>query len=149
MTRSLQSAVEVCLRRSRAAASASRPLRRERPSNLRRCLFIFGIAGLLCVPETHYPARAGDKPSLASSKRSVESSKSRQRPDNFPADKRLPSLTGEAAKLDLRSKGQYESLAAAFHAAQYAVEKIDPATLCFHGAEFFAANPKQKLRAFF
>jgi hypothetical protein len=61
----------------------------------------------------------------------------------------VPALTGKAAEIDLRSKGQYESLAAAFHAARYAVEKIDPSTPCFRGAEFFAANPKQKLRAFF
>ena len=61
----------------------------------------------------------------------------------------MPALTGKAAEIDLRSKGQYESLAAAFHAARYAVEKIDPSTPCFHGAEFFAANPKQKLRALF
>jgi len=61
----------------------------------------------------------------------------------------LPASTSEAAELDLRSKGQYESLAAAFHAARYAVEKIDPSTPCFRGAEFFAANPRQKLRALF
>ena len=56
---------------------------------------------------------------------------------------------GEVAKEQLRKSGQYESLGAAIQAARYAVEKIDPSGLHSRGAEFFAANPKQHLRAWF
>jgi len=58
-------------------------------------------------------------------------------------------LTGEAAKEQLRKSGQYESLGAAFQAARYAVEKIDPADQHSRGADYFAANPRQQLRAWF
>ena len=57
--------------------------------------------------------------------------------------------TGEAAKEQLKKSGQYESLAAAFQAARYAAEKIDPAGPHSRGAEYFAANPGQQLRAWF
>ena len=58
-------------------------------------------------------------------------------------------VTGKAAEEQLRKKGQYESLAAAFQAARYAVEKIDPNAPYSRGAEYFASNPKQHLRAWF
>ncbi len=58
-------------------------------------------------------------------------------------------VTGEAAVEKLRKEGQYASLGAAFQAARYAVEKIDPAGPHSRGAEYFAANPKQQLRAWF
>lgn len=59
------------------------------------------------------------------------------------------SVCGETAKEQLRKSGQYESLAAAFHAARFAAEKIDPAGQHSRGADYFAANPKQQLRAWF
>ena len=59
------------------------------------------------------------------------------------------SVTGEAARDQLRKSGQYESLAAAFHAARYAVEKLDPLGPNARGADYFAANPAQQLRAWF
>ena len=58
-------------------------------------------------------------------------------------------LTGEAAMEQLRKSGQYESLGAALQAARYAAEQIDPAGPHSRGAEFFAANPGQQLRAWF
>ena len=58
-------------------------------------------------------------------------------------------LTGEAAREELRKCGQYESLGAAFQAARYAAEKIDPAGPHSRGAEYFASNPKQQLRVWF
>ena len=56
-------------------------------------------------------------------------------------------LTGEAAREELRKSGQYESLGAAFQAARYAAEKIDPSGPHSRGAEYFASNSKQQLRA--
>ena len=67
-----------------------------------------------------------------------------------PADAaRTDTLTGEAAREQLRKSGQYESLGAAFQAARYAAEKIDPGAPHSRGAEYFASNPKQQLRAWF
>ena len=43
----------------------------------------------------------------------------------------------------------YESLGAALAAARHAVEKMDPAMLQARGARYFAANPGQRLRAWF
>jgi len=60
-----------------------------------------------------------------------------------------PTLTGEAAKAELRKNGPYESLGEALAAARHAVEKIDPADPNSRDAQFFAANPKQQLRAWF
>ncbi|MEI7775763.1 MAG: FG-GAP repeat protein, partial [Verrucomicrobiota bacterium] len=68
-------------------------------------------------------------------------------PPSLPAEHNT--LTGEAARAALQKSGQYESLGAAFQAARYAVEKIDPARPHSRGAEYFAANPKQQLRAWF
>lgn len=59
------------------------------------------------------------------------------------------SLTGDAAKEELRKRGQYESLGAALAAARLAVDKIDPAGPHSRGAEYFASNPKLHLRAWF
>ncbi len=69
--------------------------------------------------------------------------------DPSPATAHLKDLTGEAAKAELRKNGQYESLGESLTAARHAVEKIDPAGSHSRGAEFFAANPKQQLRAWF
>jgi hypothetical protein len=65
------------------------------------------------------------------------------------ATPKAETLTGEAAKEQLRRSGQYESLGAALQAARYAAERIDPAGPHSRGAEFFAANPGQQLRAWF
>lgn len=69
------------------------------------------------------------------------------------ADSRTPpapaTLTGDAAKAELRKNGEYESLGAALAAARHAVEKIDPAGPNSRGAEYYANNPGQQLRAWF
>lgn len=69
--------------------------------------------------------------------------------DREPIKAHPHSLTGDAAKAELRKKGQYESLGNAVSAARHAVEKIDPAGPHSRGSEYFAANPKQQLRAWF
>jgi hypothetical protein len=56
---------------------------------------------------------------------------------------------GKAAEDALKQSGQHASLGAALQAARYAAEKIDPAGPHSRGAEYFAANPKQQLRAWF
>jgi hypothetical protein len=61
------------------------------------------------------------------------------------AEPKAETLTGEAAKEQLRKSGQFESLGAAFQAARYAAERIDPAGPHSRGAEYFAANPNQQL----
>lgn len=66
-----------------------------------------------------------------------------------PAISISPSATGEAARAQLKQSGQYHSLESAFQAARYAAEKIDPSGPHSRGAEFFAANPRQQLRAWF
>lgn len=58
-------------------------------------------------------------------------------------------LTGEAAVDALQKDGQYESLNEAFAAARRSMEKIDPAGEHSRGADYFASNPKQQLRAWF
>ncbi|MEO5914550.1 MAG: choice-of-anchor D domain-containing protein [Luteolibacter sp.] len=66
-------------------------------------------------------------------------------PDPYPqAD-----LTGDAADAALRKDGKYESLGAVLVEARHAVEKVDSASPSSRGAEYFAANPGQKLRAWF
>lgn len=70
-------------------------------------------------------------------------------PEKRANTKMSDTLTGEAAREELRKSGQYESLGAAFQAARYAPEKIDPAGPHSRGAEYFASNPKQQLRAWF
>ncbi|MEO5914552.1 MAG: immunoglobulin domain-containing protein [Luteolibacter sp.] len=59
-------------------------------------------------------------------------------------------LSGDAST-DAASPGpgQYKSLEAAIAAARYAVEKIDPAVPHSRGADYFAANPAQQMRAWF
>ena len=58
-------------------------------------------------------------------------------------------LSGEAAVVALRKNGRYESLGKALTAARHAVEKIDPAGPDSRGAEYYANNPDQRLRAWF
>ena len=50
-------------------------------------------------------------------------------------------LTGDAAKAELRKNGQSASLGAALAAARHAMDKIDPTGPNSRGAEYFAANP--------
>ena len=70
--------------------------------------------------------------------------------DPDPTAAAAATLTGDAAREQLRKSGQYESLGAAFQAARYAADKIDPAGPHSRGgAEYFAANPGQELRAWF
>jgi len=56
-------------------------------------------------------------------------------------------FTGNAAQAELCGIGQDGSLGKAFAAARHAVDKIDPAGANSRGACYFAANPKQQLRA--
>lgn len=70
-------------------------------------------------------------------------------PIQHPVKSSAATTTGEAAKGQLRESGQYDSLATALQAARYAVEKIDPAGPHSRGADYFAANPGQQLRAWF
>ena len=71
-------------------------------------------------------------------------------PASKPSEATGPAtLTGEAARQELRKTGQYESLGAAFDNARRAVTMIDPAGPNSRGADYFAANPQQQLRAWF
>ncbi len=49
----------------------------------------------------------------------------------------------------LKAEGSYESLADAVRVARYAMERLDPALPSSRGAEFFAENPAQQLRAWY
>lgn len=87
-------------------------------------------------------AEPGDKP--------VEETKASAAEPRLGPSAELPaSLTSDAAKEELRKRGHYESLAEALAAARLAVDKIDPAGPHSRGAEYFASNPKQQLRAWF
>lgn len=87
-------------------------------------------------------AEPGDKP--------VEETKASAAEPRLGPSAELPaSLTGDAAKEELRKRGHYESLGEALAAARLAVDKIDPTGPHSRGAEYFASNPKQQLRAWF
>ena len=118
------------------------------------CKYVFlaiaGITVLLLVWETD---RDKSAPAVASKSRqqleSVIPVAADAPKQNAVAPTTAETLTGEAAKEQLRKSGHYESLGAALQAARYAAERIDPDGLHSRGAEFFAANPDQKLRAWF
>ncbi len=58
-------------------------------------------------------------------------------------------LAGDDATAGLAGNGKYQLIGAALAAARLAVEKIDPADPNSRGADYFAANPGQRLRAWF
>ena len=58
-------------------------------------------------------------------------------------------VAGAVARKELDATGRHQSLGAALMAARHAVEKIDPGGRHARGAEYFAANPGQQLRAWF
>ncbi len=58
-------------------------------------------------------------------------------------------LKDEAALTQLRQSGQHESLGNALDAARHQIEKIEPNHPNSHGADYFAANPRNRLRAWF
>lgn len=112
-------------------------------------LLLAGLVILLSWGEKHRPPTRSDlfppesPASLAADRRSESA------PHRLPAAVPAISLAGEAATDSLTNTGPYASLGATLQTARYAAEKIDPTGPHSRGAEYFAANPRQQLRAWF
>ncbi len=104
---------------------------------------IWMIAGVL--PGDRTVARPGDwLPGLKQASGESSATGNRIRVEN-----RTVTFKGEEANTALEKDGKYESLGAALEAARHAVERIAPGNPDARGAEYFAANPSQQLRAWF
>ena len=66
-----------------------------------------------------------------------------------PGASAATSVNTQRALAQLKADGKYESLAAAVNAARYSMERLDPTRDTSRGAEYFAENPQQQLRAWF